>query len=184
MVYLLWHKFQQGLNFVFAKVSEGTGFADKTFPHYRTLAGHIPGVLFGGYHFAHPENMSPVSEAELFMEYADLRSGMPAWIYYETYSGTPSYDAQWINTFRNHVRANYHNAKVGLYADLTGMHRVAQHVTVDGFWLAFYNNDLETPTGPMPAGTSWNIHQYEIVDNIDRDYSRWTLPQMKQNFSW
>lgn len=172
-----------GLDFVFAKVSEGNFYTDNTYSYFRNQAASL-GVLFGSYHFAHPEAKNPTGEATLFMQNADLKSGSPIWIDYEVYSGNNSYDAQWINTFRNEIRANYHNAKVGLYADLTGMRQVLGHVTVDGLWLAWYNGQPETPTGPMPHGFAWNIHQYEIVNGLDRDYSRWSLSQMKKAFTW
>lgn len=170
--------------FVFAKVTEGTFYVDETFPVYRTLVGQLTGSLFGGYHFAHPEVKTPAAEAEFFCQQAEPFSGMPLWIDYEVYSGSNSYDAEWINTFRNTVRSEYKNAKVGLYADLTGMDNVLGEIEVDALWLAWYNDYYETPTGPMPKGYSWDIHQYEIINNLDQDYSRKTVEELQEIFTW
>ena len=172
-----------GLSFVFAKVSEGTFYTDSTYNFYQSAANAM-GVMFGAYHFAHPEATSATSEANYFLSKFKPVSGMPIWLDYEVYSGNNANDIKWINTFRNTVRSAHPGAKVGLYANLTGMNKVLPGVNVDALWFAYYNNQVETPSGPMPKGYSWDIHQYEVLNGVDRNYSRRSVSQLKQMFTW
>lgn len=173
-----------GLDFAVAKCTEGTGFADATFSHYQQSAADA-GALFHAYHFGHPELFNGEAEAEFFMHHCPPRSGLMIWYDYEVYGQSAAADAEGIDLFRLTIKQAYPHAFVGLYANLTGMHRaIPAHAGYDGLWLAFPNNQVETPTRPMPPGTAWNIHQYEIFAGVDRDYSRWTKAEMSARATW
>lgn len=180
-----------GLDFVIAKASEGTGFIDPDYAWYEGQA-HVAGVLFGAYHFGHPELQDGRREAELFMSVAPPRSGWSLWYDYEqaqdgTWRGmTPAADAEALTAFIDTIKIAYPHARIGLYSNLTGMARILPHdVPWDAIWFADPTGQLETPDAPLAhLGASWNIHQYETFAGIDRNYSRWTRQQMQEFFTW
>lgn len=173
-----------GLDFVIAKCTEGRGFADGTFAHYQRLSLSL-GKAFGAYHFLHAENQAGREEADFFLSHYTPARGQGVWIDYETYGTSPRADLEVVELFAAWVKEHVPWQKVGLYGNLTGMHRLLPlGVTgvVDALWLAFPNGDLETPSAPLhPA--AWNIHQYETFAGIDRDYSRWSKQEMTGFFS-
>jgi GH25 family lysozyme M1 (1,4-beta-N-acetylmuramidase) len=175
-----------GLDFVIAKVSESTNFVDQTFTHYRQEAAQN-GALFGAYHFLHAENVNGEEEALFFLRHFTPVSGVSVWVDYETFGTSADVDTEVVKLFTETIKARFPKQKIGLYSNLSGMNRVVPHgivQAVDAFWLAFPNNQIETPTGPMPGGLSWNIHQYEQFHGVDRDYSRWSKQQMLDFFTW
>lgn len=177
----------QGLQFVIAKCTEGTGFVDPTYTYYQQTTRNM-GLHFGAYHFLHAENLSGESEALWFLRHANLQSGMSVWIDYETYGVDGAIDAEVISLFAETVLAHSKVPHVGLYANLTGFDRVGRlgiQEATDVFWLAEYNNQVETPDAPLaPYGLSWTLHQYEVFNGIDRDYSRVDASQLTQEFVW
>lgn len=174
-----------GLDFVIAKASEGTGFVDEDYAWYEGQA-HAAAVLFGAYHFGHPELQDGRREAELFMSVAPPRSGQSLWYDYEVYGASSAADAEAVSVFLDTIKIAYPHARAGLYANLTGMARILPHdVPWDALWLADPTGQLETPDAPLAhLGASWNIHQYETFAGIDRNYSRWTRQQMQEFFTW
>lgn len=177
----------QGLGFVIAKCTEGNNFVDNTFTYYRAAAKAL-NLHFGAYHFLHAETLSGESEAEWFLRHASLESGDSVWIDYETYGINGSVDTEVISLFAETIKAQSHVKKVGLYANLTGFGRVGPHginAACDYFWLAEYNFQVETPNAPLaPYGLSWTLHQYEVLNNIDRDYSRIDASALTDLFAW
>jgi GH25 family lysozyme M1 (1,4-beta-N-acetylmuramidase) len=174
------------LDFVIAKVTEGTGFADSTHRHYRAEAESV-GALFGAYHFLHAENRDGEAEAAFFLRHFTPVSGVGVWIDYETFGRNATADANAIAAFAGTIKERFPKQKVGLYSNRVGMDRVVPlraGLKVDAYWLAYPTGRLETPDGPMPEGASWDIHQYETFHGVDRDYSRWTKQQMRQFFTW
>lgn len=57
----------QGINAVWLKASEGTGFVDRTFRERRAAANRA-GLHVGAYHFARPDEGSAAEQARLFCE--------------------------------------------------------------------------------------------------------------------
>jgi hypothetical protein len=109
------------------------------------------------------------------------------WVDYETFGPSADVDTEVVKLFVETIKAHFPKQKVGLYSNLTGLNKVVPHgvaEAVDAYWLAFPNNQIETPTRPMPGGLSWNIHQYETFHGVDRDYSRWTKEEMHDFFTW
>jgi GH25 family lysozyme M1 (1,4-beta-N-acetylmuramidase) len=177
----------QGLGFVIAKATEGTNFVDSTYNYYQQNTKAL-NLHFGAYHFLHAENLSGESEALWFLRHANLSSGMSVWIDYETYGLNGGVDTEVISLFAETVKLYSNVKRVGLYANLTGFSRVGPRgidQACDFFWLADYNNQVETPTAPLaPYGLAWTLHQYEVFNNIDRDYSRVDAAQLTQLFTW
>lgn len=57
----------QGIEAVWLKASEGTGFVDQTFRERRAAANRI-GLHVGAYHFARPDESSAAEQARLFCD--------------------------------------------------------------------------------------------------------------------
>jgi GH25 family lysozyme M1 (1,4-beta-N-acetylmuramidase) len=187
-----------GLDFVIAKATEGIGFTDPTLPWYHAQARQA-GVLFGAYHFGHPEQSAGKSEAFMFTgalsAIGGAASGMSLWYDYEApaagWQTTPDNDAGVITDFIGHLKDGHPHAKVGIYSNLDGfgrilpiLHAAGIHV-YDALWLADPTTQAETTDAPLGRfGASWNIHQYEIFHGIDRNYSRWSREQMTAAFTW
>jgi GH25 family lysozyme M1 (1,4-beta-N-acetylmuramidase) len=174
------------LDFVIAKVSEGTNFVDTTFAHYRQEAAQN-GAEFGAYHFLHAERLNGQEEAEFFLHHFTPVSGVGVWVDYETFGASGNLDTEVIRLFAETIKANFPKQKVGLYAPLSGMQRTVPNnvgAAIDAYWLAAPNGQLETPNHPMPAGSAWNVHQYEVFHGVDRNYSRWSRQQMHEFFTW
>lgn len=173
-----------GLDFVIAKATEGFSFTDLDYAFYQSETLGL-GKLFGAYHFGHPELLDGRREAEHFMSVARPRSALSLWYDYEVYGASGAADAEVISTFIETVKLSHPHAKVGVYFNLTGAERILplNEVPADAWWLAEYNNQLETPDAPLAKyGKAWSIHQYEVFGGIDRDYSRWTRDEMRQFF--
>lgn len=66
-----------GIDFAWAKASEGANYTDRTWPGNRDRA-LAAGVAIGAYHYAHPGS-DPVAQANLFIHlHGDMRQGMLA----------------------------------------------------------------------------------------------------------
>ena len=177
----------RGLGFVIAKATEGTGFVDTTYHHYRAFA-RSKGLHFGAYHFLHAERTDARNEAEWFLRHADLESGDSVWLDYEVYGASGQADAGQLGSFAQALRAMSKVRCIGLYANLTGFGRVAPHnlgPTFNAFWLASYTGEPETPEHPLGKyDLSWTLHQYEVFNGIDRDYSRVPASELTHRFTW
>jgi GH25 family lysozyme M1 (1,4-beta-N-acetylmuramidase) len=176
-----------GLDFVIAKVSESTNFADPTFSHYEQAAT-AAGVEFGAYHFLRAERLSGQSEALWFLKHCTPVSGRGIWIDYESYGISGAVDIEVISLFAMTVKAHFPKQKIGLYANKQGFAKIGHlspSLAIDAYWLAEYNNEVETPDSPLAQyGLSWSLHQYEVYKNVDRDFSRWSREEMRNFFTW
>jgi GH25 family lysozyme M1 (1,4-beta-N-acetylmuramidase) len=172
-----------GLDFVIAKASEGDTIADPTYNLWASQAEEA-GAQFGAYHFFHPETFNARAQAEFFVSVANPRSGLSLWVDYETY--TPEggqVDAEEIGLFISTVKIAVPQAKVGIYANGTGLGKILpflREIPFNGFWYA----NPSTPMTQQSAGLSWQIHQYESLDGIDRDYSTWSPAQFASYWKW
>lgn len=156
-----------GLDFVIAKCTEAGDIADPSYLNFRAQTKDL-GKLFGAYHFLHAEYANARYEAQWFMRHADIQEGMTLWVDYETYGISQETDAESLGLFISTVKLEYPQAKVGIYANWTGLGRIYPYkleIPYDGFWLA-------DPSIPMTQETEppWDIHQYETYLQIDRDY--------------
>lgn len=170
--------------FVFAKASEGTTFTDPDYGYYASQAEDND-AQFGAYHFLHPEQMNARAEAEHFMIAARPRSFLSLWVDYEVYSASAQSDAEEIGFFIETCKALESRVKVGIYANLTGLDRIAPYIreiAYDALWVAAWSRPPVTIHGPVPL--PWQFHQYAIDDGISRDYSPWSAQQIRDHWAW
>jgi GH25 family lysozyme M1 (1,4-beta-N-acetylmuramidase) len=164
-----------GLEFVIAKCTEGTTYVDTAYNWYQTQTVKL-GIHFGAYHFFHAENNDAAHEADWFIRHAALKPGMSVWIDYETYGLSGETDLAQLALFGATVKNISPVTNLGLYANLTGFKRLGNQGVQDvfnDFWLASPTGVAETPDTPLAEySLSWLLHQYEVFNGVDRDYSR------------
>jgi GH25 family lysozyme M1 (1,4-beta-N-acetylmuramidase) len=179
-------------DFVIAKRTEGTDFVDTSFDGYAQQCAKLNMGHFGGYHFFHAANQQGRAEAEFFIKHFGPRNGWSIWLDYESeniggkevgFGVSGRTDAEAIGLFSATIKSHYPKQKVGLYTNGEGLARIRPYLYeahIDALWYA----DPSHPMTDQAAGIPWQIHQYTIVNNIDRDYSVWTVPELKQFFAW
>jgi GH25 family lysozyme M1 (1,4-beta-N-acetylmuramidase) len=150
-----------GIQFAWAKATEGTGVIDADFT-YNMPNGKAAGVYMGGYHFAHPELNSPGSEATYFWNEAggyinaDGQSFMPM-LDMEVFSGVvgASSYSDWVNQWCNSDVAS---------AAAKGVH-VQPFIYMSACNGSFFNSsisqwlsDIANYNGESTqTGTPWNV---------------------------
>jgi GH25 family lysozyme M1 (1,4-beta-N-acetylmuramidase) len=172
-----------GLDFVIAKATEGTTVKD---PTYSTWAAETEdaGAQFGAYHFFHAENKAAMQEADVFCAYARPRTGLSLWLDYETYGASPEDDAAQIALFISTVKQNVGSQqKVGLYVNGTGLNRILPYRAAIGMSALWYAAPSMGMTD-QGAAMKWEIHQYETLDGIDRNYSTWSIQDWVNYAAW
>lgn len=176
-----------GLDFVIAKGCQGSlsggGFADPTFGTWAEQA-KAAGVHFGTYLFFRAELLNARAQADFFCATVKPRSGMSLWIDYETYGVSGQHDAEAIGYAICEIKRNTGNkAKVGIYCDETGLakiHPYLSEIPFNGLWLAqpSWGMTVQNPS------LAWQVHQYEVFDEIDRNYSTWSRADWQSYWSW
>lgn len=172
-----------GLDFVLAKATEGTNVKDGMYNTWASEAEAL-GVQFGAYHFFHAENLQAEKEADLFCAVARPRDNLTLWLDYETYGESPEADAQAIELFISTVQLNVGvQQKVGLYVNGTGLARVMPfraQLKMAALWYA----DPSHPMTDQAGLIDWDVHQYEIVGGVDRNYSVWSKAKWESYAAW
>ena len=172
-----------GLDFVIAKATEGTTFKDAS---YNTFASETEaaGAQFGAYHFFHAEKLNARAQPDTFCAFARPRSGLSLWVDYETYGASGEADAEEIALFISEIKLNVGpQQKVGIYCNETGLSRIFPYrseIPFNGLWYAQPSIPMTSQNALLP----WQIHQYETLDGIDRNYSTWTPEQFKSFWTW
>jgi GH25 family lysozyme M1 (1,4-beta-N-acetylmuramidase) len=169
--------------FVFAKCTQSTNFADPLYGHNAQLA-HEARAQFGAYHYFIAGSGNARSQAEYFMRNARPRSFLSMWVDYEVYGIHGGYDATELGLFISTIKLAYPKQKVGIYANTTGLQRIQPYlaeIPYDAIWYA--NPSL--PAGEQPSGLpTWQVHQYGVRGGVDQDYSFWSESQMQAFFAW
>jgi GH25 family lysozyme M1 (1,4-beta-N-acetylmuramidase) len=173
-----------GLDFVIAKAVEGlTTDGATTYAGWAAQAEEV-GAQFGAYAFFHPELLNARAQSDYFCTKANPRSGLSLWIDYETYGASGAADAEELGLFIDQIKVNVGNQqKVGIYANGTGLARILPYlaeIPFNGFWWA----NPSVPMTTQSTGLEWQIHQYESLNNIDRDYSTWTPGEFATYWQW
>jgi GH25 family lysozyme M1 (1,4-beta-N-acetylmuramidase) len=169
--------------FVIAKCTEGTGFADSTYGHYAQLAERSR-AQFGAYHYFITGQMNARSQARVFMKYARPRNLLSLWVDYELYGASGASDATELALFISTIKLAYPHQKVGIYANETGFLRIKNRLTeipYDAIWLAAFS---VPPEEQVPGLPRWNIHQYTISNGVDQNYTPWSEHEMQEFFTW
>lgn len=155
---------QGGVHAAWIKASEGVTFNDPDFAWNRDNAAHV-GVHIGPYHFARPDNNSPLVEAKHFVKVVGkLRAHeLRAVLDYEVSTHmTPAEHLAWIRKFNGFV-----HDELGSWPLFYSYPALIEHMGLkvpvgDGLWLASYgrNDGLEHPAVvPLP----WKhmlVHQF------------------------
>ena len=177
---------QQGIQFAFIKATEGIGWQDPQFKDNKDNidSAQKAGLKVGAYHYARPDSGNDASaEAKWFVQVARdyIKPGYlpPAldieWDHSNVESKSPSYLANWINTWMSTVK------------DLTGVEPIiyTHHYYVEQCMkgqasLADYDIWMADTSDPAPdlAGiwSKWTFWQYKIgsvsgiTGDVDLDY--------------
>lgn len=183
-----------GLPFAWAKATEGTTITDSTFAGNENN-GKNAGVFMGAYHFAHPNQNSPGSEASHFWAVAggyikaDGKTLMPMLDFevFSGYVGASSY-TDWANQFNNAIVADANGGGVHVKPFVyTSACSACNFTTGIAAWssdIADYNGQNSQSSTPWTTCTScerwgsgvWHMWQYTstgsvpgIAGNVDRD---------------
>lgn len=158
--------------FVIAKASEGEHTPDHT--HDGTIAAaRADGKAIGHYHFAHPSE-DPIKQADFFLAEAKAKPGDLLALDQEAVEGSPSHMLWFALTWLRYVKGKT-GASPAFYsyrsyiADMLAVATQAQANELRSYplWIA----DPDNPAGhPATEGWStWTIHQYGEVSNVDND---------------
>jgi hypothetical protein len=147
-----------GLDFVFVKATEGTGYVNPK--HDAQIAyGREHGLTVGHYHFQRPG--SPTDQAAHFLQHARPRPGDLLACDWE--DGGVSNAAK--DVFIHAVKAAQPHLRVLLYCNLDfWLRRDTSSLCGDGLWIA----DPNAAVGHPRVEHAWTLHQYGIK-TVDRD---------------
>lgn len=169
-----------GLQFGFAKATEGTTFTDAYFAH-NWSALKSKGMVRGAYHFGHPKN-DPVVEAEHFLTVVrshGLEDGDLLALDLETTDGrAASAVAAWARTWCTHVEQRASRKPV-VYT-FVSFARGGDCAGLGAYplWIAAPSYDAGKPPMPLGPWSDWSIHQYSDSP-VDRDVSKLTVAQLR-----
>lgn len=166
-----------GIDFVFAKATEGVSFVDDRFKQYHDGCKEH-GIPFGAYHFLR-FNCNPVVQAQHFLQTIDSCHGdlLPMVDVEVTDGATASIITDRLSSFLNEVEKTLNGKRALLYTFYGFWNDTMQGSTSFSghpLWIAEYNND-SAPT--LPAGfKTFNLWQHSsqghvpgIVGDVDED---------------
>lgn len=148
-----------GLDFVFIKVTEGTGYTNPKWQQQRDHARR-DGLVVGYYHYAH--GLKNLAEADFFLSKVTLAPGeMLAFDWEDSEVSDAEKDA-WIKYVQGKVPAHrvvlYCNRNYWLTRDHAGF-------VGDGLWIA----DPDAPAGHPRVTHAWTFHQHSSAGGVDRN---------------
>jgi GH25 family lysozyme M1 (1,4-beta-N-acetylmuramidase) len=174
-----------GLDFVIAKRTEGTdpALVDTSFDSWAEQA-RAHNLAFGAYHVFHAQTHNARRQAEWFIEHVKPRSGWSLWVDYEEagFGPSPADDAEQLGLFNMTIKYHFHAQKTGIYTNGDGLARIRPYLYETNYNALWY----ATVGQPMMAQSSppWQVHQYTIVNGIDRDHSVWSREQWDAYTAW
>ena len=176
-----------GLDFVIAKACQGStnggGFEDTVYGEWAEQT-EAAGAHFGAYCYFRPELLNARAQADYFCAVSRPRSGLSLWIDYETYGISGQHDAEEIGFFAAEVKRNTGNrGKIGIYCDDFGLNRILPYLAEIPY-SALWNADPSRGMTVQNPSLAWQVHQYETLDNIDRDYSTWSRADWESFWTW
>lgn len=140
-----------GLDFVFIKATEGTGYTN---PKMTAQAAHAraAGLVVGFYHFVRPGSMK--AQAAYFVKQADSREGDPLVLDWEDTGVSNAQKNEFLAEVKR-LRGATH--RVGLYCNVDfWKNRDRGSVCGDFLWIAQYGGTVGKPSISDP----WLFHQY------------------------
>jgi len=161
--------------FAWTKATEGTTYTDPTFTTNATNATSA-GVLIGGYHFAHPETNSAITEANFFVSVSGAYIGsckfMPA-LDLEDPSSGPSLTSSmtsaalttWVQTWMTTVK-NATGIDPVLYTNGSIASYLGSSVNTYKLWIA--DPDGSSTAAPTNIGSwsTWTFKQYSWTGTV------------------
>jgi hypothetical protein len=150
----------KGLDFVFVKATEGTGYVN---PRMISQASHAraAGCVVGFYHFLRPGNIR--GQARFFVEKAASLHGDPLWADWED-PGVSCHDKDTFIREVQRLRGDTH--RVGLYCNTNyWWTRDTTSFCGDALWIATYNGR----PGHPGIRNEWKFHQYTSTP-VDKNY--------------
>ncbi len=133
-----------GISFLWAKATEGTGYADPMYAVH-TAAAIKAGIVHGAYHFGHA-GVDPAAQARFLVAHAPN-----AQLYALDSEGSTRMTHAEVRAFFAALKAARLGVKVGLYESLSGYD---QGLGQDFNWVAAWGS-----TPPSIPWTFWQVHE-------------------------
>lgn len=158
-----------GLDFVFVKATEGTGYVNPK--HSAQVAtGRAAGCLVGHYHFVRPGSMT--AQVQYFLSHAMPRPDEPVALDWEDRGVTSAEKDAFLKALQARAPRNkavlYCNTDFWFNLDRSGFYG-------DGLWIADPSARMGAPRIKAP----WIFHQYSEAGGLDHDYSPMSRAQLK-----
>ncbi|MGY4967315.1 glycoside hydrolase family 25 protein [Streptomyces sp. 900105245] len=151
-----------GMDFVFIKATEGTGYANAHRASQATT-GRNARVVVGFYHFARPGDIN--AQARFFVDRAAPLDGEILAIDWED-PKVPSADKDALLKAVKKLRPNH---RVILYCNIDFWHnRDTSSFAQDGLWIADYG----CPAGQPRLKHPWSFHQYADKPTTDQNVAQ------------
>lgn len=155
---------QNGIDFAFTKVTEGTGYVNPSWTAQRDTM-RAAGLVEGYYHFARPGDM--VAQADFFLSKISLVPGDVLMFDWEDAGVTSAQKDAWIAYVQGktgHRVILYCNKDFWLHRDTSGF-------AGDGLWIAT-GDPASFPAGFPGIKSPWLIHQFSTAGNLDHDVAQ------------
>lgn len=158
-----------GLDFVFVKATEGTGYVN---PRHAAQVAHARGsaLVVGHYHYPHMAN-GPEAEADRFLAVANPQPGDLLVLDWEGYDEANkgvafSRQVQFKAAFVNRIKAVAPTHRCIVYCSTDYLGRDPGGIYGDALWIATAGR----PAGEPGISHEWLFHQYSTAGGIDHDY--------------
>lgn len=144
-----------GVNFVFHKATEGSGFTDVQYATRRRLAKRA-GLYYGAYHFARPSKSGGTAQARQFLKVAQLAPGdmLPVLDLEDDGGLNPVQLGQWVGQFVAECERQLAHAGGIIYTNFNLPQSFGWKL-----WVARYNDAMKPPNVPDPW-RAWDIWQF------------------------
>ncbi|MEP6973643.1 MAG: glycoside hydrolase family 25 protein [Actinomycetota bacterium] len=163
-----------GIQFAFAKATEGTGYIDPMYATNRAGAA-ANGIAFGAYHFARPDlhPSGAITEADHFVDTAQILPGDLRPVLDVERSGSLTQEAmtswilEWLGevTARTGVMPMIYTSPIG-WSNRTGDTTAIADAGYTMLWVAHWNVDAPTVPGNDWAANGWTFWQYSDCGHV------------------
>ncbi|MFR9781100.1 GH25 family lysozyme, partial [Micromonospora sp. MS34] len=183
-----------GVDFAYAKATEGTGYSDPTYLTNRSGA-RVNGIYFGAYHFGRPDQGDPRGQADRLIDasqYSTDGTTLPPMLDIEWSSSQPtcyglstSAMVSWISQFVDQVKVRT-GQQAMIYTNPNWWNPCTGSSTAFGSYPLFHSRYADTP-GTLPAGWShFTLWQWTssgsvpgVSGGVDRDVFAGTLADLR-----
>ncbi|MEV0158114.1 GH25 family lysozyme [Micromonospora sp. NPDC050686] len=184
-----------GVDFAYAKVTEGTGYTDPTYLTNRSGA-RANGIYFGAYHFGRPDQGNPRGQADRLVDtsrYSSDGTTLPPMLDIEWSASQPtcfglstSAMVSWISQFLDQVKVRTGKLAM-IYTNPNWWNPCTGNSTAFGSYPLFHSRYADTP-GTLPSGWSrFTLWQWTssgsvpgVSGGVDRDVFNGTLADLRK----